>query len=190
MINRWDKTANLLLHESGTTGIDINSKDKYEKTALHLALDAENGEMAKILVRNGADVNVTLDTEKTTPLHWSARKGAEELCEALLKQKANVDTFDDEDHSPLHLSAIHGHTEVTKILLEHNPLINATDKKSLTPLHLSAIHGNEEVAKVLLDNDVQRHLVDLDHKTPSQLAKKYGHFDIEKLIRDWTSSDK
>ena len=58
------------------------------------------------------------------PLHWSSRKGNEELCRLLLEHNADVNTQDEGGYTPLHWSSRKGNEELCRLLLEHNANVN------------------------------------------------------------------
>ena len=51
------------------SGVDVNSVDKYGKTALWIAVQKQDTEMVKFLLANGADVNVVAASGNINPLH-------------------------------------------------------------------------------------------------------------------------
>ena len=57
-------------------GADVNAKNGIDWTPLYLAAAAE---VAKLLIDNGAEVNVSARRYGWTPLHWAAKKGAAEV---------------------------------------------------------------------------------------------------------------
>lgn len=67
----------------------INQKNIGGATPLHLATRINNFEIAKILVENGADVNV-FDNENMTPLMRASISGSDEIIKLLLQHKANA----------------------------------------------------------------------------------------------------
>ena len=54
-------------------GADINNRDEFQRTVLHLAMNryGENssGDLIKLLINKGADLNI-LDHKGRTPLHY------------------------------------------------------------------------------------------------------------------------
>lgn len=55
-------------------GADVNAKNEYGETPLHLAASNEYDNMVEFLIKNGADINAK--TERgNTPLQYAARGG-------------------------------------------------------------------------------------------------------------------
>ncbi|CAB3386300.1 Hypothetical predicted protein [Cloeon dipterum] len=55
-----------------TKGVNVNGRNLYSKTALHLALSKENINIAEALLSSGANINVILDHDNV--LHYCARR--------------------------------------------------------------------------------------------------------------------
>ena len=70
-------------------GADVNAKNKYEQTPLHLAAQYGHIETVKSLIENGADVN-SKDKYGWTPLHYAAEEGHKEIVEYLIGKDADV----------------------------------------------------------------------------------------------------
>lgn len=94
------EVENLLSKKS----IDVNLKDKYGYTALHLAARLDELEIAKLLVKNGATVNST-DVFKDTPLLDSTRNSTNAMSKFLLCNKASKNVKDRHLMTPLHNSS-------------------------------------------------------------------------------------
>ncbi|MBO7093893.1 MAG: ankyrin repeat domain-containing protein, partial [Spirochaetia bacterium] len=74
-------------YRSLVMGADINAADKDNKTALLLAVMAQNYEMAEVLIYKGAEVNVK-SKGGNTPLSMSRDLGAKDIEQLLLKAGA------------------------------------------------------------------------------------------------------
>ena len=74
-------------------GVDINTFDDLERTALHYAVEAENFEIADFLIKNGANVNSqNIDKIGETPLSNVADKCSLKMAKFLVKHGALVET--------------------------------------------------------------------------------------------------
>jgi hypothetical protein len=69
-------------------GVDVNSKFRYDATALSYACDRGHVEVVKVLLNRGANPNVTDTFYKATPLTWAAQKGHTEIVKLLLEKGA------------------------------------------------------------------------------------------------------
>jgi ankyrin repeat protein len=128
------------LKASLRAGADINGKDdlRFEfpnyntyvpiggKTALHLAAETGNTDIARELLSAGADPNVmstgTLLITAEAPLHIVARRGHAEMCRALLAGGAKpdlrqLDRHDAPGRFPLQLAIEKSHPDVVLLLL-------------------------------------------------------------------------
>jgi hypothetical protein len=70
-------------------GGNIDHKRSDGATALTIACELKQFDVAKYLIKVGANVNVALDTTKLTPLHMAASHQNLEMCELLLMYGAN-----------------------------------------------------------------------------------------------------
>ena len=126
-------------------GVDVNAKDRFGRTVLMFAVDAEKCSVhfIRFLLKNGADVNAKADVNvKTAPddvrgrtvLMFAVAKGNTKCTRLLLKQPGiNVNantTVDDyrpekDDRTALMIAAENGNVEDARLLLEHGALVDA-----------------------------------------------------------------
>ena len=79
-MNRWPR---------GWAGANINAATKYGSTPLHFTAQFNKPEVAKVLLANGAQVDVRDNIAGETALADARRKGHREM-EALLRQHGAV----------------------------------------------------------------------------------------------------
>ena len=70
------------------SGKDINQRDKTGFTALHWAAMTNKIEVAKFLIKKGADVNIRDSKMNMSPLDVAQAKGFKDMAELLLKSGA------------------------------------------------------------------------------------------------------
>ncbi|CAK9101271.1 unnamed protein product [Durusdinium trenchii] len=69
------------------------------------------------------------DVDDQTPLHRAARHGHLEVCDLLLRRRADVLATEGHGASPLMLSSLNGHEEVARLLLQHKAQGRQSDMK-------------------------------------------------------------
>jgi len=75
-------------------------------TPLHLAVLADQGEIAEFLIEKGANLEATAQDEHGgTPLHWAAALGRIEMARRLIDAGADVNAEDDHGLTPLDATA-------------------------------------------------------------------------------------
>ena len=98
-------------------GADLKETVYRGMTCLHVAAGKGHTEVVKVLLEEGADVNVLAAFDRETPLHCAAQGGCVEMIKLLLNRGANVNARDAFDESVLHYAARNGFFEVVKTLL-------------------------------------------------------------------------
>ena len=83
-------------------GLDINLKDKYGDTHLHVASRYGLIKIVRFLIENGANINVT-NFNNETPLYISIFEGYQDITDLLLKNGDNINRKYDECH-PIDIS--------------------------------------------------------------------------------------
>uniref|UniRef100_A0A672JB45 Poly [ADP-ribose] polymerase n=1 Tax=Salarias fasciatus TaxID=181472 RepID=A0A672JB45_SALFA len=171
---------------------------------LHNACSYGHYEVAELLVRHGASVNVA-DLWKFTPLHEAAAKGKYEICKLLLKHGADPSKKNRDGNMPLDMVK-DGDTDIQDLLRGDAALLDAAKKGCLarvqklcspenincrdtqgrnsTPLHLAAGYNNLEVAEYLLEHGADVNAQDKGGLIPLHNAASYGADDIRALLMD------
>lgn len=102
----------------------------------------------------GVDPNAT-DTRgwDQCALHYAARRGHIDICDALIRHKAHPSIQDSDEDSPLHYAAMGSSEEAAQLLIEHgaNPLIG--NEYGQTPMHTAARSGSVRVMETLYRAD-------------------------------------
>jgi hypothetical protein len=126
---------------------DIMSKNKLQRTALHVAacsqgLDVENAtQVIETLIHNQADV-IAKDTKGLTPLHLAAAKGNTAVVQILLKHhRKSINESDNVQRTALHYAAGEGHLETVRALIEASADTSATDSEGKSALDAAVDHS-------------------------------------------------
>ena len=125
-------------------GVDVNVKDRFGFTPLHLAATKE---IAELLINEDADVNAK--DKGWTPLYHAAWRGHKEVAELLIAKGADVNMKDVEGVTPLHLAADRGHTEVVELLITKGADVNAKCDEGETPLDWAIMNKQTELTALL-----------------------------------------
>jgi hypothetical protein len=82
---------------------DINIRNSFGNTALHIAASWERLDIMKLLILKGAKLE-EVNSAGGTPLHWAARYGKSESVKVLVESGANVNALDNEGRYPADVS--------------------------------------------------------------------------------------
>lgn len=164
-----------------SSGADVNVKDKYTQTPLHIAAGRGHAEIVALLITKGADVN-TKDNTGRTPLYLAASSGHSDVARILLTKGADPNVSDEHTQLPLHLAARYGHSDVVELLLAKGTDIEAkTRGADLTPLYYAACYGHKDVAELLIAKGA-----DVNGKTkwgtPLHIATRCNRKDMVELL--------
>ena len=103
------------------------------------------------LLQAGADPSIK-DRKGSTPLHFAARRGNDEIVKVLLKHpKVKIDVRDSYGKTALHMACSEGQSSVCKLLLDKGADIKAVTAENTTPLHNAILNGHSQVATMILN---------------------------------------
>ena len=128
----------------------INGINKQGYSALHLAARVGDVDSAAQMLKNGAEVDVSRDTQHMTPLMVAAGNGHMQIVELLIAYGARVDGHRKQEESgggwfsrkvpqyelptPLELAAIGGYAEVVVLLHRNNAILKKPSSSNETTL--------------------------------------------------------
>ena len=105
----------------------------HEKTVLQLAGEKGFKEIARVLIRYGANVDQTYGKQQRSILHFAAVTGNYGFASVLLTAKANPSPRSSSGATPLHVAARTGQDYFIRLLLKFGADINAQDRNGKTP---------------------------------------------------------
>lgn len=139
----------LLLEKSSTD--EINKQGPYGETALHIACQKHQTQIAKCLLKyEQLGINIA-DNNNITPLMITVGSGQRRLTRQLLLSRADPNCTKKDGDTALHIASSMGHCNIAKELLRFkaNPQMSKID--GWTPL-MVAIAGNRiEMVELLLE---------------------------------------
>lgn len=187
-------------------GAKVNTRDKWNFTPLHEAL---NKETAEVLIKNGAFLNVKSNSG-LTPLQTAVyglrldvarflvSKGAtgnifldaaigrfERVQQRVLKNPKIVNNPGVGGWTLLHHAAAAGQYEIADFLISKKANINAETIKGETPLHLAVSRGRKRIVKLLILKGAHVNVRNKYGSTPLQIAKTNEDRETIKLLQKY-----
>ena len=123
--------------------ININSKDKFGKTALHYAAGSGRDKIVALLLKSGASPVVT-DEGKSSPLDLAIRSEYKNVFDILIKENYGSGGIE----SALVEATKVGKLDVLNKLLEKSELLS--DKQFSSPFIVAIRNGHRRVSEILL----------------------------------------
>lgn len=135
--------------------IKINERDKYDRTALMIAVKIQLGavDIVKLLLKNNSHVNVK-DKDGQTPLMLAAAQANENMVDLLLKNGADVGVADKNGETAIIYAIDQTYSNPIKVveLLEEKGIdINAKSKDGDPLLMLAVKRGHIDVVRFILN---------------------------------------
>ncbi|KAF4989706.1 hypothetical protein FDECE_14621 [Fusarium decemcellulare] len=161
--------------------VDINGSDKGGHTPLMLALRNGGGEVAKLLIENGANVNAS-GRDGQTPLMLALKNGNEGAVKVLIENRSNIDISEKDGQTPLMLALRNSLEAAARLLIENGADINVRYTRGWTPLLLASGKGYEAVVKALIEKGADVNIRSENGQTPLSLATSFGHEAVAMLL--------
>jgi hypothetical protein len=136
--------------------INVNVKDDWNGwTPLHWAAHYGHVEIARLLLQNGADVNVKSNGRNggLTPLHCAACNGRVDILHLLVENGANLEAQENGGERALHNAAYHGHLPfIQELISRYHVDINARRNNGTTALWMARMYSQTEIITFLRAN--------------------------------------
>eukprot|EP00742_Colponemidia_sp_Colp-10_P011871 GILJ01013252.1.p1 GENE.GILJ01013252.1~~GILJ01013252.1.p1 ORF type:complete len:574 (-),score=64.89 GILJ01013252.1:195-1916(-) len=135
----------------------INECNQDGKAVLHIAAGKNNIKLVELLLNFGADIHLTTEPYKHTPLYSALESGHSEMAHLLLQRGADAQASTE----PLLYHACNHAVideSLVRILFERgHGTVNTTDTYGVSAVHLLAMKGHVELLTLLLDNGADIH---------------------------------
>jgi len=177
-------------------GANVNAQDSEERTALIRACDyIGSTEIAKILIENGAELNIK-GKYSDTPLGYAAMYGHLELVRLLLDSGADVNMKGGYGRTPLHYASTpsdwsEDYLEIVKLLLERGADPNLKQSGGDNAL-LEALWRENldlEIIKLLIKHGTNLEEEGAYSSTALSRAAEKGRIDIIKFLENYLPID-
>lgn len=148
-----------------TSGINPNSRTLwYRVTPLHRAAAYGRVRIVKLLLENGAEVNIRNEGGET-PLHYAARHGHVSVMKILLEYGADPAQKGTGCGTPMQWAAGNGQIRAIKTLLDYGVGIDQPGSGGVTALMEAVSHSQLETVRFLLANDANVNVRDNNGST-------------------------
>jgi len=165
-------------------GADPDAKAEGGMSALMFAAEIGDTMLVKLLVLNGADLELT-QVEGTTPLLVAVLNQHFPVAQYLLEKGANPDHQDDYKGNGLLYAAAMNDYQMADLLLFYNASDTIRDRDGNTALMTAVFFGNTETVDVLLQNGLGPDGTDKKKNTPLMIAAQQGNRDIITLLLEY-----
>ncbi|XP_045470523.1 putative ankyrin repeat protein RF_0381 [Harmonia axyridis] len=136
-------------------GIDVNAKDFFGETPLHLASHGNNAELLSILLHNNARMDLVNDKNMTAfQTAVEAKNSTALLVRGFIKRSHHIpidDPVDDQRNTALHVAVKKGDEKKCLKLLKRGADPDARNIEGLTTLHMAVKYGHLELMKILVE---------------------------------------
>ncbi|XP_078312136.1 uncharacterized protein LOC144618936 isoform X2 [Crassostrea virginica] len=166
--------------------IMVNKKVKNESTPLLIACFHGHYEIAKLLLDNGAKVNLRGGSNETSPLFVACRFNHKEIVQLLLDKGAKVNSCRPIDgYSPLAIACRENLEDIVNDLLNKNADANLCGKDKTSPLYFASAKNNENILRMLLKGGAKVNLyMEKNILSPLSVAKERGYGSIVRVLQD------
>lgn len=157
-------------------GVDVNAKKFNTQTALSLATD---GEVTKLLLKYGADPNLTT-SDGQTPLMFANAEQAE----LLLEHGADIDKSDDNGWTAIMWASLTGKSDTVRVLIENGAKIENEKEYGTSALILAAQASSNEllISKMLVNAGAKISKREYSGKSAIDYAREAGKNELVRYL--------
>ncbi|KAL8591807.1 hypothetical protein ACOMHN_047067 [Nucella lapillus] len=131
--------------------VDHDALNSAGNTPLMMACFSKSAVIVKMLIDDGANVNIQ-DEDGKTALFMSISHRSWSIVRLLLDGKADPNLADTYWGCPLHLACHYNRADIVAELIEHGADVNATNILQLTPLWVVALKARSHLIRLLLES--------------------------------------
>ncbi|KAJ3443517.1 mitogen-activated protein kinase kinase kinase 20-related [Anaeramoeba flamelloides] len=153
-------------------GLDVNYKNEYFTTPLHLSCRESQFGITKLLIENGCEIDPR-DENGTTPLHSACECRSFEIADLLVSKGADVNAVDYCDKTPLYFACNSSSLEICEMLISKGADINTVCGEEMeTCLHLTTYLNNHKLMNLLLKHGANPLILNGESQIVSEMAEE------------------
>jgi ankyrin repeat protein len=164
-------------------GVHVSTRNKLGETALYVAAEKGQLEIAKLLIAKGADAKA-LTPNGETVLHAASMIESSALMTALIEAGAEINAANRDGETPLHWAALTGTFLAVKALADAGADLDAQDTRTgNTPLHAAVSHDDIALIHYLLSKNARTDIRNNAGVTALEFAKSRGRGSVKLFER-------
>lgn len=165
----------------------IEARDDQGRTPLLYSTQLNKVEMAKALIKSGADVNAK-DAKQDTPYLFAGAEGRNEILKLTLENGADLKSTNRYGGTALIPAAEKGHLETVQILLKTKIDVNHINRLGWTALLEAVILSDggkthQKIIQELIKGGANVNIPDKDGITPLKHAQKRNYKEIIEILK-------
>jgi ankyrin repeat protein len=164
-------------------------------TCLHLSCQKGLYDFSKILIDNGADINILSEYGSNSPLHIALKFNNDlnseyhKIIKYLIEKNIEINSYDENEVTPLFIAAAKNDLEIFNLLLDKGANINTktTSHKNIlhymisSPEYFRISKNDDKILKLIIDKGIK--VDDLDINNRNSLHSACNYLSLEYV--DW-----
>jgi ankyrin repeat protein len=162
---------------------DVNMRDEYGNSPLHVAVEYGTLKVLEFLIEVGADANTKTFYGEDALLYLAVLRESLEMTKLLVDHGADINARNAFGDAPLHTAVDKEAYQLVDFLVKSGAEIDIKDEHGCSPLHLAVKRSNFPIIKLLVEHGSDINLVDFNNQTSLYKAACYANelnFLIEK----------
>lgn len=160
------------------------TREEEQFPPLNRACYLGNEDMARLLIRHGANLETRDQDRDFTPLEHAIRRGSKPLASLLLDKGANVNAAENSDGwTPLMTACSYGDEEIVALLVKKGADVKKPKRDSVTPLHIACRLNLQKSIELLIGHGADANAVDDYGRTPLYTASGYVDAAVVELLQ-------
>jgi ankyrin repeat-rich membrane spanning protein len=181
----------LLEHDPATTKKMINMTNKQNITPLDFAVGNDRVEIARMLIKHGADVNKEDSQGRTILFDMTNCKNGVAFVKLILEHDINIHHEDKHGNTAMRTAFFHENLEIIKLLMDAGLTLDMCNKKGVSLAHCVAKWGMYSMAKFLVSNNAAcLDSKSMSGKTPCSTAELYGNYGVKMIFKSKITKDR
>lgn len=171
-VNKPQKYEKLIHVWDDVLGVELSESAVFSRHPLITAIKYGNVDVVRILIENGADINIICDNG-WSPIHFCVLWEMFDIAKILIENGANINATDKSGRTPLHHASLHPYPKQIRALIELGADVNKADFAGETPLHYAVgfIKKSLTAVNILIQAGADVNISNNAGETPLSLVK-------------------